>query len=100
DAQARCPLATLRACPAPGIGALAERTRAGGVRSNKMVGQRLNNASVKSSAPYKTRTHITAVKGRCPGPLDEGRGRFMPGACSCRRTGSHFAGTCAKRRDV
>jgi hypothetical protein len=24
-------------------------------------------------APYGTRTRVTAVKGRCPGPLDEGR---------------------------
>ena len=26
-------------------------------------------------APYGNRTRVTAVKGRCPGPLDEGRGR-------------------------
>src|ERR1051325_9867872 len=26
-------------------------------------------------APYGTRTRVTAVKGRCPGPLDEGRMR-------------------------
>jgi hypothetical protein len=28
----------------------------------------------KIGAPYGTRTHVTAVKGRRPRPLDEGRG--------------------------
>src|SRR6185369_9164750 len=27
-----------------------------------------------NGAPYGNRTRVTAVKGRCPGPLDEGRG--------------------------
>ncbi len=31
------------------------------------------NASKIIGAPYGTRTRVTAVKGRCPGPLDEGR---------------------------
>ncbi len=29
-------------------------------------------------APYGNRTRVSAVKGRCPGPLDEGRD-FQPG---------------------
>src|SRR5690349_23635048 len=28
----------------------------------------------RSGAPYGNRTRVTDVKGRCPGPLDEGRG--------------------------
>src|ERR1700736_143304 len=35
--------------------------------------QRLDGLGI--GAPYGTRTRVTAVKGRCPGPLDEGRGR-------------------------
>src|SRR3954470_19260248 len=37
-----------------------------------------------TGAPYGTRTRVTAVKGRCPGPLDEGRGA-RGGAAKRRR---------------
>jgi hypothetical protein len=50
---------------------------------------------MEDGTPYGTRTRVTAVKGRCPGPLDEGRpvfppeGRNLPQAAFDRR---HEAG--------
>src|SRR5262249_51167577 len=40
----------------------------------------------KTGAPYGNRTRVSAVKGRRPRPLDEGRGVAMPGAMAWPRT--------------
>src|SRR2546430_11527281 len=43
------------------------------------------NIEFRVGAPYGTRTRVTAVKGRCPGPLDEGRPRpWRPGESAAR----------------
>ena len=44
-------------------------------------------------APYGTRTRVTAVKGRCPGPLDEGRERCAMAQPRVRGDIERFAGT-------
>src|ERR1700733_3168838 len=44
-------------------------------------------------APYGTRTRVTAVKGRCPGPLDEGRDESAKALHKGRRHIEAFAGT-------
>jgi hypothetical protein len=46
-------------------------------------------------APYGNRTRVSAVKGRRPGPLDEGRGPRANGAVGRARHIKRFAG-CGK----
>jgi hypothetical protein len=43
-------------------------------KSEQKIGDRKNCTKLRMIAgvPYGTRTRVTAVKGRCPGPLDEG----------------------------
>ena len=48
-----------------------------------------------SGAPYGNRTRVSAVKGRRPGPLDEGRGPRANGAVGRARDIKRFAG-CGK----
>jgi hypothetical protein len=43
-------------------------------------------------APYGNRTHVSAVKGRRPGPLDEGRGPRAYGAVERARHIKGFGG--------
>src|SRR5215469_7899472 len=62
-------LAHVRHKPAVGArkGRRSERRHLG--LSRQQIGARS-----KLGAPYGTRTRVSAVKGRCPRPLDEGRG--------------------------
>lgn len=53
----------------------AQRRRAGFLSAQK-ISRQLLQADGLFSDPYGTRTRVTAVKGRCPRPLDEGAGRF------------------------
>src|ERR1700722_10965725 len=47
-------------------------------------------------APYGTRTRVTAVKGRCPRPLDEGRGWNARAARYKKR--ATYRGDCRNRQ--
>src|SRR5271167_1463849 len=46
-----------------------------------------NSLILLAGAPYGTRTRVTAVKGRCPGPLDEGRTMKAREKCANQRAG-------------
>ena len=49
-------------------------------------------------APYGIRTRVTAVKGRCPRPLDEGRIAIDRPEASCRAERAKFGGYKGVRR--
>ena len=59
----------------------------------------------ETGAPYGTRTRVSAVRGRRPGPLDEGSasifwGGSFPGSCEAEPDGLQTTGNVARVRGV